>query len=71
MREIFGAGTPFADASLLMGPAFKFMEMRVMSADMGVLMMILPPGGFLMVGKRMLDLRAGKAIQMGGAHSAA
>ena len=76
VREVFGAGTLFADASLLMGPAFKFMEMRVMSADMGVLMMILPPGGFLVtgflvVGKRMLDLRAGKAIQMGGAHSAA
>jgi electron transport complex protein RnfE len=76
VREIFGAGTLFADASLLMGPAFKFMEMRLMSADMGVLMMILPPGGFLVTGflvvaKRMIDLRAGKAIQMGGAHSVA
>jgi electron transport complex protein RnfE len=76
VREIFGSGTLFADASLLLGPAFKFMEMRLMSADMGVLMMILPPGGFLVTGllvvvKRMLDLRAGKAIQMGGAHSAA
>jgi len=76
VREIFGSGTLFADASLLLGPAFKFMEMRLMSADMGVLMMILPPGGFLVtgllvVGKRMLDVRAGKAIQMGGAHSAA
>lgn len=75
-REIFGSGTLFADASLLLGPAFKFMELRLMSADMGVLMMILPPGGFLVTGllvvaKRMLDLRAGKAIQMGGAHSAA
>ncbi|MEN6629444.1 MAG: electron transport complex subunit E, partial [Sulfuricella sp.] len=76
VREIFGAGTLFADASLLMGPAFKFMEMRLMSADMGVLMMILPPGGFLVTGflvvaKRMIDLKAGKAIQMGGAHSVA
>ncbi|MDD5240765.1 MAG: electron transport complex subunit E [Sulfuricella sp.] len=76
VREIFGSGTLFADASLLLGPAFKAMEMRVMPADMGVLMMILPPGGFLVTGllvvvKRMLDLRAGKAIQMGGAHSAA
>lgn len=56
VREIFGAGTLFADASLLMGPAFKFMEMRLMSEDMGVLMMILPPGGFLVVAKRMIDL---------------
>jgi electron transport complex protein RnfE len=76
VREISGAGTLFADASLLLGPAFKFMEMRLMSPDMGVLMMILPPGGFLVTGllvvvKRMLDVRAGKAIQMGGAHSAA
>ena len=76
VREIIGSGTLFADASLLLGPAFKFMEMRVLSEDMGVLMMILPPGGFLVtgflvVGKLMLDLRAGKEIQMGGAHSAA
>lgn len=74
VREILGAGTLFADASLLLGPAFKFMEMRLLPSDMGVLVMILPPGGFLVtgflvVGKRMLDLRAGKAIQMGGAHS--
>ena len=76
VREITGSGTLFADASLLLGPAFKFMEMRLLPADTGVLMMVLPPGGFLVtgllvVGKRMLDVRAGKAIQMGGAHSAA
>ncbi|MDD5330761.1 MAG: electron transport complex subunit E [Sulfuricella sp.] len=76
VREIFGSGTLFADASLLLGPAFKVMEMRLMPSDMGVLMMILPPGGFLVTGllvvvKRLLDVRAGKAIQMGGAHSAA
>jgi electron transport complex protein RnfE len=76
VREIVGAGTLFADASLLLGPAFKFMEMRLMSSDSGVLMMILPPGGFLVTGllvvvKRMIDVRSGKAIQMGGAHSAA
>ncbi|MDO8704657.1 MAG: electron transport complex subunit E [Sulfuricaulis sp.] len=76
VREIIGAGTLFADASLLLGPAFKFMETRLMSSDSGVLMMILPPGGFLVTGllvvvKRMIDVRSGKAIQMGGAHSAA
>ena len=76
VREIFGSGTLFADASLLLGPSFKFMEMRLLPANMGVLMMILPPGGFLVTGllvvvKRMVDLRAGKAIQMGGAHSVA
>ena len=76
VREITGNGTLFADASLLLGPAFKAIELRVLPADMGVLMMILPPGGFLVTGllvvvKRMLDLRAGKEIQMGGAHSVA
>ena len=74
VREIVGAGTLFADASLLLGPAFKFLEMRVLPADMGILMMILPPGGFLVtgllvVGKRMIDLASGKSIQMAGAHA--
>lgn len=76
VREIIGSGTLFADASLLLGPSFKVMELRLLPADMGVLMMILPPGGFLITGllvvvKRMIDLSAGKEIQMGGAHSVA
>ena len=76
VREIVGSGTLFADASLLLGPAFKFMEMRLLPETSNVLVMILPPGGFLVAGlvvvfKRMLDLRAGKEIRMGGAHSAA
>jgi Na+-translocating ferredoxin:NAD+ oxidoreductase subunit E len=74
VREIIGSGTLFADASLLLGPTFKFMELRLLPTDANVLMMILPPGGFLVaglmvVGKRMLDVRAGKGIQMAGAHS--
>ncbi len=74
VREILGAGTLFADASLLLGPAFKFMEVGVIPENMGILMMILPPGGFLVtgflvVGKRMIDVAGGKAIQMGGAHA--
>jgi electron transport complex protein RnfE len=72
-REIIGSGTLFADASLLLGPAFKFLEMRVLPEEASVLVMVLPPGGFLatgllVVGKRMLDLRAGTQISMGGAH---
>ncbi len=74
VREIIGSGTLFADASLLLGPAFRSMELRFLPADMGVLMMVLPPGGFfvtgyLVVAKRLLDLKAGKEIQMTGAHS--
>lgn len=76
VREIVGSGTLFADASLLLGPAFHFMEMRLLPESSNVLVMILPPGGFvvaglLVVAKRWLDLRAGKQIQMGGAHSVA
>lgn len=76
VREIIGSGTLFADASLLLGPSFKFIELRLLPADMGVLMMVLPPGGFIVTGllvvvKRLFDLRAGKEIQMTGAHSAA
>ena len=75
VREVFGSGTLFADASLLLGPAFKFMELRLLPENMGVLLMILPPGGFLVAGllvvvKRMIDVRAGKPIQMAGAHAA-
>lgn len=74
VREIIGSGTLFADASLLLGPSFKVIELHLLPAQMNVLMMILPPGGFivtglLVVGKRILDLRAGKEIQMAGAHS--
>ena len=76
VREIIGNGTLFADASLLLGPAFRAIELRLLPANASVLMMILPPGGFLVTGllvvvKRMIDLKAGKAIQMGGAHSVA
>jgi Na+-translocating ferredoxin:NAD+ oxidoreductase subunit E len=75
VREVIGSGTLFADASLLLGPGFKFLELRLLPENMGILLMILPPGGFLVtgflvVGKRMLDLAAGKSIQMAGAHSA-
>ncbi len=73
-REIVGSGTLFADASLLLGHSFKFLETRVLPADTGILMAVLPPGGFLftgllLVGKRILDIRAGKPIVLAGAHS--
>ncbi|RAU21572.1 electron transport complex subunit RsxE [Paramagnetospirillum kuznetsovii] len=74
VREIVGQGTLFADAALLLGPSFTFLETRIMPADMGILVLILPPGGFLVAGlmvvaKRMIDLAAGKEIKMAGAHS--
>ena len=75
IREITGSGTLFSDASLLLGPAFKFLEMRVLPEDTGILMMILPPGAFLVTGlllvvKRMIDERSSKAAPATVAHSA-
>jgi electron transport complex protein RnfE len=62
VREILGAGTLFADAHLLLGSAFSFMEMQIIPDYKGFLLMILPPGGFLAVGfliagKRIIDRR--------------
>ena len=72
IREILGQGTLFADAHLLLGPAFKFLEMKVLPIDTGFLVAILPPGGFLatgllIAGKRILDIRAGKPLMDGPA----
>ena len=70
VREILGAGTLFADAHLLLGSAFSFMELKIIPDYKGFLLMVLPPGGFLAVGfliagKRIIDRRqAAKAVQM-------
>ncbi|KIL99055.1 Electron transport complex protein RnfE [Paramagnetospirillum magnetotacticum MS-1] len=74
VREMIGQGTLFADAALLLGPWAKMFELRVMPADWGILVLILPPGGFLIAGlmvvaKRLVDLAGGKEIKMAGAHS--
>jgi Na+-translocating ferredoxin:NAD+ oxidoreductase subunit E len=62
VREILGSGTLFAQAHLLLGEAFAFLELRLIPGYRGFLLMILPPGGFmavgfLLAGKRMLDRR--------------
>ncbi|MBK1673942.1 electron transport complex subunit RsxE [Ectothiorhodospira shaposhnikovii] len=62
VREIPGSGTLFADAHLLLGDGFAWMEMTLIPEYRGVLLMILPPGaflalGFILAGKRVLDAR--------------
>ncbi len=62
IREVIGGGTLFANAHLLLGPAFAFLETTVIPHYRGYLLFILPPGGFLVlgfliVGKRILDRR--------------
>ncbi|MGF1643256.1 MAG: electron transport complex subunit E [Thiotrichales bacterium] len=62
LREILGSGTLFANAHLLLGEAFGWLELTLIPGYRGFLLMILPPGGFLAVGfllagKRVLDRR--------------
>lgn len=60
IREILGSGTLFAQASLLLGEHFRWLEMTVIPDFQGILVAILPPGafivlGFLLAGKRIID----------------
>jgi H+/Na+-translocating ferredoxin:NAD+ oxidoreductase subunit E len=62
IREVFGAGTLFSNAHLLLGPSFAFLETTVIPGYKGFLMMILPPGGFLtlgllLAGRRIIEKR--------------
>jgi electron transport complex protein RnfE len=50
VREILGSGTLFSNASLLLGETFSFLEVTVIPDYRGMLLVILPPGGFLILG---------------------
>ena len=58
IREFIGAGTLFNQASLLLGPNFAFLETKVLPGYNGMLMMILPPAGFLVLGLLLAGIRA-------------
>lgn len=63
IREILGSGTLFAGAALMLGPPMAFLETVVIPDYKGFLLMILPPGGFFVLGfvlaaKRLFDARA-------------
>lgn len=64
-REVLGNGTLFAHASSLLGPQFEWLELTLFEMDGGVLLAILPPGGFIVLGimialKRVIDERVSK-----------
>ena len=66
IREFLGNGTVFAQASLLLGPTFRAIELTVIPGYDGFLLMVLPPGGFLVLGlllagKRACELRTRNA----------
>ena len=79
VRELIGTGTLFSQASLLLGPRFAFLETTVIPDYGGVLMMVLPPAGFLVLGlllaaRRLYEQRvaeAAKTSSLAGGESAA
>jgi Na+-translocating ferredoxin:NAD+ oxidoreductase subunit E len=76
VREILGSGTLFANAHLLLGQNFAFLELTLIPEYRGYLLMILPPGGFLVVGfllagKRLLDRRRAARVAIEAAMPAA
>ena len=76
LREMGGSGTLFSGASTLLGPAFGALEMRLYPGE-GALVMILPAGGFIVLGlmiaaKRGLEARRPAARpQAASAHATA
>lgn len=69
-REILGSGTLFANASLLLGDSFSWLETTVIPDFQGILLLVLPPGGFLILGfllsakrsiEKILDKESGKS----------
>lgn len=74
VREILGSGTLFAHAESLLGNSFAFLDITVIPHYKGFLLMILPPGGFivlgfLLAGKRILDVRMQRAKAEAGTPS--
>jgi len=57
-REILGSATLFAHASLLLGDSFAFLETTLIPKYKGFLLMLLPPGGFLVLGFLLAGKRA-------------
>ncbi len=76
IREMIGAGTLFANAHLLLGSGFAFLETTVIPDYKGYLLMILPPGGFLVLGfllagKRIVDKRLAERAALAATPQAA
>jgi electron transport complex protein RnfE len=68
IREILGAGTLFAGASQLLGPSFHWLELTVLPDFQGILLAILPPGAFIVLGcmlaaKRVIDRKRAERRQ--------
>ncbi|MDX5626930.1 MULTISPECIES: electron transport complex subunit E [unclassified Brenneria] len=65
IREIIGSGTLFSGAEQLLGPHFHFLEVHLLPNYGGFLLMLLPPGGFLVMGFMLAGIRAVKVLRYG------
>jgi electron transport complex protein RnfE len=68
VREMLGSGTLFVNASLLLGSWASALELVLIPDYKGFLLIILPPGGFLVLGfllagKRIIDRRLAERKQ--------
>ena len=70
-REVIGSGTLFSNASLLLGEWASMLELVLIPEYRGFLLVILPPGGFMVLGfilagKQLLDrkLSEKKALEL-------
>ncbi|MGR8953477.1 MAG: electron transport complex subunit E [Gammaproteobacteria bacterium] len=77
LREVSANGTVFANAAVLLGESFRFIELTIIPEYKGFLLTALPPGGFIMLGfmiagKRLLERQAVKEAAPGleGLHTA-
>ena len=75
-REVIGQGTLFADASMLLGENFAFLELQLVEGYRGLLLMILPPGGFIALGflvaaRQRMTLRARLRTRLAASTAAA
>ena len=67
-RELLGSGTLFDNAAQLLGGWAKFIELTLIEDYKGFLLIILPPGGFLVLGfilalKRLVDRKLAERKQ--------
>ncbi|MCV9877459.1 electron transport complex subunit E [Brenneria izbisi] len=65
IREIIGSGTLFSGAEQLLGPAFRFLEMHLLPNYDGFILMLLPPGGFVVMGFVLAGIRGIKVLRYG------
>lgn len=76
VRELIGSGTLFANAHLLLGEQFGFLELTLIPGYEGFLLIILPPGAFMVLGfmvaaKRILEHRQAARSTVVGIQKAA